>query len=60
MSLAEAHHLRGYDAVQLAVLFRYGSHVEKGSALIFVSADANLNVAASAEGLTVDNPTLHP
>jgi len=26
----------------------------------FLSADTNLNAAATAEGLTVDNPNLHP
>jgi hypothetical protein len=28
--------------------------------LIFLSADGNLNAAASAEGLAVDNPNDHP
>jgi hypothetical protein len=30
------------------------------SPLTFVSADDHLNDAASAEGLTVDNPNAHP
>ena len=62
MSLAEAHGLRGYDAVQLAA----GCQVNRlsiGSGLspvVFVSADSELNLAAAKEGLVVDNPNLHP
>jgi hypothetical protein len=26
----------------------------------FISADGQLNLAATAEGLTIDNPTNHP
>jgi len=62
MTLAETHRLRGYDAVQLAAaveLSRVGVKTKLPS-VIFVSADANLNAAAAAEGLTVDDPNAHP
>jgi uncharacterized protein len=29
-------------------------------AVIFISADTELNVAAMAEGLTIDDPNTHP
>ena len=60
--LGRTHALRAYDAVQLAVALeasRY--HRDKGSApVIPISADQALNDAATAEGLTVDDPNLHP
>ena len=62
MSLAEKYGLRGYDAVQLAA----GSQVNRlcvGSGLapiVFGSADSELNAAAAAEGLVVENPNFHP
>jgi predicted nucleic acid-binding protein len=62
MQLAEIHALRGYDAVQLAAALAI--HRERLAAeqppLTFVSADAALNGAATAEGLPVDNPNDHP
>jgi len=58
MNLAEKHALRGYDAVQLAVALRV--QIRLKTPLLFVSADAALNTAASAEGLTVDNPNNYP
>jgi uncharacterized protein len=62
MLLAEKHGLRGYDALQLAagveVDVRY---LASGlPAIIFISADTELNVAAMAEGLTIDDPNTHP
>lgn len=62
MLLAEKHGLRGYDALQLAagveVDVRY---LASGlPAVIFISADTELNVAAMAEGLTIDDPNTHP
>jgi predicted nucleic acid-binding protein len=62
MSLAEKHGLRGYDAVQLAAALQLnaGRQARKASALILVSADADLNAAALAEGLRVEDPNLHP
>jgi hypothetical protein len=61
MLLAHEHGLRGYDSVQLACglyslgLFRKS---ELGAA-IFLTADAKLLAAASAEGLLTDNPEDH-
>jgi predicted nucleic acid-binding protein len=62
MQLAELHGLRGYDAVQLAAAL----HVNLRSlalglpGLTLVSADADLNTAAVAEGLAIDDPNTHP
>lgn len=62
VQLAQLHGLRGYDAVQLAA----GREVNRqaltaGLPLItFVSGDKELNTAASAEGMTVDDPNAHP
>lgn len=60
--LAEIHYLRGYDAVQLAATMHL--HHERSalglSALTLVSADSELNTAARAEGLMVDDPNSHP
>lgn len=60
--LAEKYFLRGYDAVQLAAALKANAdRISIGlSSPVFVSADNALNNAASAEGLTVDNPNLHP
>jgi uncharacterized protein len=62
MKLANTHRLRAYDAVQLAAaldLYRDWSALRLG-AFVFVSADRDLNAAALAEGLTVDDPNAHP
>jgi predicted nucleic acid-binding protein len=58
MSLAETKGLRGYDAVQLAAGCAVNALcLTSGlSPLIFVSADNELNAAASSEGLLVENP----
>jgi len=62
MLLAETHGLRGYDAVQLAAALQV--HARSASLglpdITFLSADSELNAAAIAEGLTVDNPNAHP
>jgi predicted nucleic acid-binding protein len=60
--LAEKYALRGYDAVQLAAAITANdARISIGaSALIFVSADNDLNNAATAEGLTVENPNNYP
>ena len=62
MSLAEAHALRAYDAVQLAAsLIVNDENIAFGlSALTLISADAALNSAATAEGLTVEDPNNYP
>jgi hypothetical protein len=51
-----------YDAVQLAVaLDVHQRQVVAGlGAVVLVSADRDLNKAAVAEGLTVEDPDLHP
>ncbi len=59
MELAERHSLRGYDAVQLASALSVQS-VAPSFHVTLVSADAELNTAAVAEGLTVDDPRHHP
>jgi len=55
--LADTHALRGYDAVQLAAAIEVRLQVP---ALILVSADIELNTAANAEGLRVEDPNTHP
>jgi uncharacterized protein len=62
MELAAKHALRAYDAVQLAGANLVESRrLARGlSPLVFVSADRELNVAAKAEGLAVDDPLQHP
>jgi len=61
MQLAETHGLRGYDAVQLAAarIVQKMRETLGLSALELVSADRDLNDAAGAEDLTVDNPNSH-
>ncbi len=56
------HQLRGYDAVHLGTALNLNQQLVAAgeAALIFLSADDRLNVAASAEGLAVDNPNNHP
>ena len=60
--LIEHHPLRGYDAVHLATAMVINQRlVDTGEEeLLFLSADNHLNDAATAEGLTVDNPNDHP
>jgi len=61
MRLAEAHLLRGYDAVQLAAALQVHKRCRiVGQSLTLVSADADLNAAAVAEGLMVEDPNTHP
>jgi predicted nucleic acid-binding protein len=55
--LADTHALRGYDAVQLAATLEVRLQVPL---LILVSGDGDLNTAAAAEGLPVENPNMHP
>ncbi|MGC8643812.1 MAG: type II toxin-antitoxin system VapC family toxin [Isosphaeraceae bacterium] len=60
--LAEAHGLRAYDAVQLAatIELHHARSTAGLSRVTFISADQELNAAATAEALTVDDPTTHP
>ena len=62
MDLAEAHGLRAYDSVQLAAALELNRlRVAAGmGGIILVSADLELNAAATASGLAVDDPNLHP
>jgi hypothetical protein len=61
MLLAQKHGLRGYDAVQLAGALEVSEFAHQfQSGFVLVSADAELNAAATAEGLLVENPNLHP
>ena len=55
--LADLHAIRAYDAVQLAAALEVRANVPS---LTLLSADNDLNSAATAEGLPVDNPNLHP
>ena len=62
MKLANTHGLRAYDAVQLVTaldLYKDWVNARLGS-FVFVSADQDLNAAAIAEGLTVEDPRQHP
>ena len=62
MSLAVKHALRGYDAVQLAATLEANDErIANGlSPLTLVSADTELNDAAQAENLNVENPNNYP
>lgn len=55
--LARKHGLRGYDAVQLAAALETQARLPS---LTLLSADADLNAAALAEGLPVDDPNNYP
>ncbi len=56
-TLARRNGLRGYDAVQLAAVLEI--HATDAS-MTLLSADAELNTAALAEGLLVDDSNSHP
>ncbi len=60
-ALTQRRPLRGYDAIHLATALTLNQHFidSKLPAIIFVSADANLCAAATAEGLSADNPNDH-
>jgi uncharacterized protein len=60
MYLAQRHALCGYDAVQLAAALALNEEYQiTGTSVIFISADTELNAAAAAEGLAVENPNDH-
>jgi predicted nucleic acid-binding protein len=61
MRLANTHALRAYDAVQLAAALelRQQRQLTGLGPPTMISADQALNDAATAEGLTVDNPNSH-
>jgi uncharacterized protein len=56
-ALARKYALRGYDAVQLAAALETHARIPS---LTLLSADADVNAAAQAEGLAVDDPNSHP
>ena len=56
-ALADSHALRAYDAVQLAAALEIHA---LAPTLTLISADGELNTAATAEGLAVDDPNAHP
>lgn len=62
MFLSDVHALRGYDAVQLAAALTVNAErvALKLPSLTLVSADDELNAAAQAEGLAVEDPNAHP
>jgi len=62
IDLAETYALRGYDAVQLAAVLEASTDTTAlgmGSPTL-ISADGDLNSAAIAEGLAVEDPNTHP
>jgi predicted nucleic acid-binding protein len=61
-SLALRHALRGYDAVQLSAAREVHQMAQAMGfgPITLISADLELNAAASAEGLSVDDPNTHP
>jgi uncharacterized protein len=71
MAFTETYILRAYDAVQLAASVAINSVLiaenatlgipaPVGPVLMLISADGDLNTAASTEGLIVENPLNHP
>jgi hypothetical protein len=62
MLLARRHGLRAYDAVQLAATLQVNSMYQMTGTgpVTLVSADQELNTAATAEGLLVEDPNRHP
>jgi uncharacterized protein len=62
MLTACKHRLRAYDAVQLAVVLEVQRlHRDAGlGPVTLISADQDLNTAATAEGMSVDDPNQHP
>jgi uncharacterized protein len=62
MTLAETYGLRGYDAIQLAAGCAVNEIciVNSLPPVVFVSADDELNTAASCEGLVIENPNNYP
>ena len=62
IDLTTRHKLRGYDAVHLACALRVNQILlaDNLPPLILVAADHDLVEAARAEGLSVEDPNLHP
>jgi uncharacterized protein len=62
MRMARNHGLRAYDAVQLAAMIEVNRlyQTAKLGPVTMLSSDRDLNAAPHAEGLTVEDPNLHP
>ncbi len=62
MALAAKHTLRGYDALQLATCLTVRDRrvAVRRPLPTLISSDQELNQAAAAESLLVDDPNLHP
>ena len=62
MRLANTHALRAYDALQLAAALEINQKEQDAgfAPVTLISADQAFNDAATAEGLTVDDPRSHP
>lgn len=61
MSLAGKHRIRGYDALQLSLAIQvHLAYAAASQSMTFLSADDELNEAATLEGLAVENPNQHP
>lgn len=60
--LANVHSLRAYDAVQLSAALNLRQERQDAglSPVTLISADQALNDAATAEGMTVNDPRSHP
>jgi hypothetical protein len=56
-TLANRHELRAYDAVQLAAALKLNGISQGG--IVLASSDRELDAAAQAEGLTVEDPNAH-
>ena len=58
---AEKHGLRAYDAVQLAAAQQVNqAYISRGLPSVpFICADNQLNIAATVEGLSIDDPNSH-
>lgn len=59
--LLENHHLRAYDAVQLATALIVNETLQQAGLMLltFLTADERLLSAAQKENLSTDNPNLH-
>jgi predicted nucleic acid-binding protein len=57
-ALVKAHPLRALDAIQLASALRAGAILAEH--ITFLSSDRHLLAAATAEGLLIDDPLIHP
>jgi predicted nucleic acid-binding protein len=62
IDLTQRYRLRGYDAMQLATALTVEAVLAATgqTGLMFVAADQDLVAAANAEGLSSDDPHLHP